>query len=121
VRGECGPAGRPRSEYLHGARKRKVNQLPPSILVRECAELRRQLGQTLDVIAAGVVLTDAQRDTVLDALDVAADYKRDRAATCPDCEASPAELCGTCEWRLAHADEYDALAETLRGSGHGLR
>jgi hypothetical protein len=53
--------------------------------------------------------------TVLDALDVAAEYKRDRDATCPDCEASPAELCSTCEWRLARADEYDALAETLRG------
>jgi hypothetical protein len=43
--------------------------------------------------------------TVLDALDVAAEYKRDRAATCADCEASPAELCGTCDWRLARADE----------------
>jgi hypothetical protein len=60
-------------------------------------------------------LTEAQRAAVLDALDVAADYKRDRAATCPDCEASPAELCDTCEWRLARADEYDALAEALRG------
>lgn len=59
-------------------------------------------------------LTPEQRATILDALNVAADHKRDRAANCPDCEVSPAELCGTCEWRLARADEYDALAEALR-------
>lgn len=63
---------------------------------------------------AGTALDPAQLVTVLDALDVAAEYKRDRAATCPDCEASPAGLCGTCEWRLARADDYDALAEALR-------
>jgi hypothetical protein len=64
--------------------------------------------------AAAARLTEAQRSTVLDALEVAAESKRDRAATCPDCETSPAELCGTCEWRLARAEAYDALAETLR-------
>ena len=37
-------------EFLDGARRRKVTTLPPSVLVRECAELRRQLGQVLDVI-----------------------------------------------------------------------
>jgi hypothetical protein len=65
--------------------------------------------------SAAVGLGAGQLGTILDALDQAAEYKRDRAATCPDCDASPAELCGTCEWRLARADEYDALAETLRG------
>jgi len=59
-------------------------------------------------------LRPADLGLVLDALDVAADYKRDRAATCPDCDASPADLCGTCEWRLQQADEYDALAEKIR-------
>jgi hypothetical protein len=63
--------------------------------------------------AAGT-LAAADVATVLDALDVAADYKRDRAATCPDCDASPADLCGTCEWRLTVADGYDALAERIR-------
>jgi hypothetical protein len=53
--------------------------------------------------------------TVLDALDVAADYKRDRAASCPDYDAHLADLCGTCEWRLHLADEYDALARRLGG------
>jgi hypothetical protein len=35
-------------EYLTGARRRKVDQLPPSVLVRELAETRRQLGQVFD-------------------------------------------------------------------------
>jgi hypothetical protein len=103
-------------EYLASIQRTGVEQLPPSRLMVEAAELRRQLAIVLSVIEhQAPALTEAQRSTVLDALDVAADYKRARAATCPDCEASPAGLCGTCEWRLARADEYDALAETLRG------
>jgi hypothetical protein len=39
-------------EFLAGARRRKVDQLPPTLLMRECAELRRLLGQVLDVLAA---------------------------------------------------------------------
>ena len=35
-------------EYLAGARRRKVTELPPSVLMRELAETRRQLGQVLD-------------------------------------------------------------------------
>jgi hypothetical protein len=38
-------------EFLASARRRKVDQLPPSLLMRECAELRRLLGQVLDVLA----------------------------------------------------------------------
>jgi len=63
--------------------------------------------------AAAGRLTEAQCSTVLDALEVAAYTKRDTAANCPDCEASRAELCSTCEWRLARAEEYDALAATV--------
>ena len=62
-------------------------------------------------------LAPAQLATVLDALDVAADYKRDRAAVCGDCDASPADLCDTCAWRLRQAEEYDALAVTLQKTG----
>jgi hypothetical protein len=64
---------------------------------------------------ASTQLAPEQLATVFDALDVGADYKRDRAATCPDCDASRAELCGTCEWHLARADEYDALRAGLSG------
>jgi hypothetical protein len=38
-------------DYLTDARKRSVDQLPPSLLMRECAELRRLLGQVLGVLA----------------------------------------------------------------------
>ena len=61
-------------------------------------------------------LTRAEAGIVLEALDVAAEYKRDRAASCPDCDRSPADLCGTCESRLARADDYDALAAKLGGA-----
>jgi len=37
-------------EYLAGVRRASVDQLPPSVLMRECAELRRQLGVVLAVI-----------------------------------------------------------------------
>ncbi|HUZ38371.1 MAG TPA: hypothetical protein VMV17_18765 [Streptosporangiaceae bacterium] len=37
-------------EYLAGARRRKVTELPASVLMRELAETRRQFGQVLDVI-----------------------------------------------------------------------
>jgi hypothetical protein len=103
-------------EYLAGARQRDINHLPPSRLMSELAETRRQLGQVLAAVADQArPLTGAQLATVLGALEVAAEYKRDRAAACPDCEAHPAELCGTCEYRLATADDYDALAATLGG------
>jgi hypothetical protein len=36
--------------YLAEARQRGVAQLPPSLLMRECAELRRLLGQVLAVL-----------------------------------------------------------------------
>jgi hypothetical protein len=78
---------------------------------RLAAALERML-----TAAQPATLTKAQLATVLDALDVAADAKRDMAANSPDCEASTAELRGTCEWRLFRAEEYDALARTLRGN-----
>jgi hypothetical protein len=63
---------------------------------------------------AGVPGDDARR-TILDALDVAADHKRDMAANCGDCEARPKGLCPTCEWRMDAADAYDHVAAKLRG------
>jgi hypothetical protein len=60
-------------------------------------------------------LTADQMATVLDALDVTADYKRDIAAHCPDCDARPEGLCPTCEWRMDAADAYDQVAVKLRG------
>jgi hypothetical protein len=57
-------------EYLAGVRKHKVSTLPPSVLVRECAELRRQLGQVLDAIGEdGQAAQLAEIRALLDAFD----------------------------------------------------
>ena len=59
---------------------------------------RNPTGQPADLDA--VILTDADVSTVLAALDVAADYKRDRAETCADC---PDQSCPACQSRLQDA------------------
>ena len=47
----------------------------------------------------GAVMVSAdQVKLLLAALDDAAEYKRDRAATCADCADQP---CTTCQWRAA--------------------
>ena len=38
-------------EYLTDALRRPVEQMPPTLLMRECAELRRLLGQVLGMLA----------------------------------------------------------------------
>jgi hypothetical protein len=45
------PRVRYATEFLNGARRRGVDELPPSLLMRECAELRRLLGQVLGMLA----------------------------------------------------------------------
>jgi len=54
-----------------------------------------------------VMVSAGQVKLLLAALDDAAEYKRDRAATCGDCGEQP---CTTCQWRLHAADAYDHLA-----------
>jgi hypothetical protein len=54
-----------------------------------------------------VVVPADQVTTLLAALDDAAGYKRDRAATCTDCAG---QSCTTCQRRLQAADAYDQLA-----------
>jgi hypothetical protein len=73
------------------------------------AELLRQA-----ILDGAYTLTDAEAATVLDALDVAGDCKRNAADMCSDCDADPAgSLCTTCEYLLTVADEYDALRERI--------
>jgi hypothetical protein len=58
-------------EYLAGSRQRKLADLPPSLLLREAAELRRQLGQVFDVIdgqAADLVRLAAIRAVLAEVL-----------------------------------------------------
>jgi hypothetical protein len=82
-----------------------------SVLADVLSELSR--GELPQAEPGGTYVAPADVDTVLDALDVAAECKRDRAANCADCDASPADLCDTCEWRLHVADGDDALARRL--------
>jgi hypothetical protein len=57
-----------------------------------------------------VILTDAAVSTVVAALDIAADYKRDRAAACADCAD---QTCVTCQSRLRDAGAYDQMATQM--------
>jgi hypothetical protein len=57
-----------------------------------------------------VILTDAEVHAVVAALDIAADYKRDRAAACADCAD---QTCPTCQSRLRDAGAYDQMATQM--------
>jgi len=61
-------------------------------------------------IQDAVTVPAGEVKTLLSALDVAADYKRDRAAACADCAS---QSCLTCESRLQYARAYDRLAAHL--------
>ena len=77
-----------------------VNEVPP----RTEPEPGAPAGHGAVTIPAGEV------KTLFAALDIAADYKRDRAAACADC---PDASCLTCQHRLQDADAYDDLAARL--------
>jgi hypothetical protein len=57
-----------------------------------------------------VILTGTDISTVFAALDISADYKRDRAEMCTDC---PDQSCPTCQTRLHDARAYDQLADRM--------
>jgi hypothetical protein len=90
-------------EFLSGARRRKVDQLPPSLLMRECAELRRLLGQVLDVLAAhrDAAAQLAEIRDVLDRFDwsTATGSALDRLLTRVDAEYRSRQ------WQQFHVDE----------------
>jgi hypothetical protein len=65
-----------------------------------------------------VILTRAEVSTVVAALDVAADYKRDRAAGCADCAD---QSCGTCQFWLRDARTYDQMADQLLQTAEAAR
>jgi len=65
---------------------------------------RGQVGQD------AVILADGDISTVLAALDVAADDKRDRTEMCADCAD---QSCPTCQSRLQDARAYDHLAARI--------
>jgi hypothetical protein len=105
-------------EYLDGARRRKVTELPPTLLIRECAELRRLLGQVLDAIGEGALLTTDQLETVLLALREARDVHVRGMIGCADCDAAESAGLDACERHQPdddQADRYTALGELLAG------
>lgn len=57
-----------------------------------------------------VLLTGTDTGTVMAALDLAADYKRDRAETCADCAD---RSCPACVSRLQDAQTYDRIAARM--------
>ena len=57
-----------------------------------------------------VLIPADQVKNLLVALDIAADYNRDRAELCADCAD---QSCPACEWRLRDAQAYDHLSAQL--------
>jgi hypothetical protein len=64
------------------------------------------------------ILTDAEASTVFGALEIAADYKRDRAASCSYCAG---QTCLTCQSRLQDAQAYDRMADQLLQTAEAAR
>ena len=79
-----------------------LSQVPPSLPAHP--QPSGQDGQDAVILAVGDV------STVLAALDIAADYKRDRAEMCADC---PDQSCPTCQTRLRDAQAYDQMADRM--------
>jgi hypothetical protein len=103
-------------EYLASIRRQHVDELPPSVLVRECAELRRLLGQVLAVIAerGDVSPTPEQRATIALALVDGISWRNHRAAQdCADCDRHPEGLCEPHARDLDQAAAYEALGRSL--------
>jgi hypothetical protein len=83
--------------------------------VRELEEARAALLSSYAEPA--VTLGYDQAATALDALAVAAEYRRYRASlTCEACAQHPAELCEDHAADLDRADEYDRLAAQIGGA-----
>ena len=90
-------------EFLASARKRKVTELPPSVLMREDAELRRQLGVVLDLIGeASEVLGRAFADAI---------GYREPPSFCEFCSAHAPELGELCDEHAADALLVGAYVE----------
>jgi hypothetical protein len=77
-----------------------INEIPP----RTEPEPRAPAGHDAVTIPVGEV------KTLFAALDIAADYQRDRAELCADCTD---QSCPACESRLRDAQAYDRLSAQL--------
>jgi len=99
-------------DFLAGARKRRVSELPPSVLVREDAELRRLLGQVLDYLSEVVALGPHQVEVIGNALSDAIAW-RTELDYCGACAQSPNGMCADhAVWR-GRRDTYVRLGSEL--------
>jgi hypothetical protein len=71
-----------------------------------------------DPDADAVILTDAEVSTVVAALDIAADYKRDHVAACATCAD---QSCPTCQSRLRDAQVFDQMATKMLQTAEAAR
>jgi hypothetical protein len=78
-----------------------INEIPPS---------RTEPAPPEPAAQDAVLIQGNQVKTLLVALDIAADYQRDRAELCADCTS---QSCPTCESRLQDAQAYDHLSAQL--------
>jgi hypothetical protein len=67
---------------------------------------------------SAVIVPASDLTTVLAALDIAADYKRDRAEMCADC---PDQSCPACQTRLHDARAYDQVADRMFQAAEAAR
>ncbi len=73
--------------------------------------------QEHDTARPAVTLDGGQAALVVAALDDAAALRREVTAWCPDCQASPADLCEDHCVSLETADSYDQLRWQLEAGG----
>ena len=101
-------------EYLADAMySRPVTTLPPTVLMRELAETRRQLRIMLTVLD-GQALTEALRETIRQALTDAVSNRADGASgPCAACDVHPAGLCDDHTADIVLIDAYVAYARDL--------
>jgi hypothetical protein len=92
--------------------------MPPSLLVREAAELRRLLGQVLDVLDGGFLLTGEQAQLLVFALADVKDFRTGKTIGCPDCDAAelagdPTVACGRHKPDMAQGNWYDEIGQQI--------
>jgi hypothetical protein len=99
-------------EYLGYARQVKVADLPHSALMRMAAELRRQLGQVLDVVTEGEAVTEpAVDEEVWQALLTEVSEMRGYVAEIIYRKLGP----GWYRWRCHHTHRTEAAAFDCAG------
>lgn len=100
-------------EFLDYACRSKVTDLPPTVLARECAELRNQLRAVLGAATRSA----AQQAMLVQVFADAIRYRESRSADgCSHPAASAAGGCPACVLERSQAARYLELAGQLRAA-----